>query len=480
MKFPKEFLFGGATADFQFEGGFAEDGRGLITHDFVTTGDVSTPRRITYQTPDGKTGAVDWKKESMPPEAVGYFDETEKYPSHYGVDFYHRYQEDIKLIADLGMNVFRFSICWSRIFPTGEETVPNEQGLLFYQKVIDECQKYGIEPLITICHDEIPAELANKYDGWSSRKTITAYLRLCQVLFERFGKQVKYWLTFNEVNVLRGYSMLGTRSVDEQTFYQASHHIFIASALATKMAHEMLPEAMLGTMYALSPVYPLTCKPEDVFSQVTARRKTLFFSDVMIRGTYPNYQKKYFEKEGIKIVMEPGDLETLKNHTLDYIAFSCYRSTTVNQESQYDIMVMDPNPYLPKTKWNWTVDPMSIRYVLNEVYDRYQVPAFIVENGMGEIDRWDENFYVEDDYRIDYLNNHFKEIAKAIEEDGVPVLGYTMWGIIDLVSLSTGEMAKRYGLIFVDMDDFGNGSLNRYPKKSYFWMKDFLEAFHEK
>lgn len=480
QKFPKEFLFGGATADFQFEGGFGEGGRGIITHDYVTTGNVDTPRKITYKLPNGETGTADWKKDSLPEGAVGYFDDACKYPSHYGVDFYHRYKEDIQMIADLGMNVFRFSICWTRIFPTGEETEPNQAGLQFYGDVIDECLKKGIEPLITICHDEIPETLANQYDGWASRKTIDAYLRLCQTLFENFGTKVKYWLTFNEVNVLKGYSMLGTRSLDKQTFYQASHHIFVASALACKLAREMMEAPMLGTMYALSPVYPLTCLPEDVFSQVQARRKTLFFSDVMIRGEYPNYQLKYFESKNIDIEMAKDDLAILKEYTLDYIAFSCYRSTTVNKDSEYDIMVMDPNPHLPKTKWNWTVDPMSIRYVLNEVYDRYQVPAFIVENGMGEIDQWDENFYVEDDYRIEYLNDHFQEISKAIHEDGVPVLGYTMWGIIDLISLSTGEMAKRYGLIFVDMDDFGKGTLNRYPKKSYHWMKDFLDTYKEK
>jgi len=479
MKFPNTFLWGGATADFQFEGGFDQGGRGIITHDFVTDGDLETPRRITYKLPDGSTGSVHWKSD-LPDKAEGYIDPDEYYPSHKGVDFYTHYKEDIVLLAEIGLNVFRFSINWTKLYPTGEEDSPNQEGIDFYNNVIDECLKHGIEPLITICHDEIPAELANKYDGWSSRKTIDAYLKLCRTLFENYGSKVKYWLTFNEVNVLRGYSMLGTRKTDEQTFYQAVHHIFVASSLATKMAHELMEECMIGTMYALSPVYPLTSKPEDVFAQVEARRKSLFFSDVMIRGYYPNYQLSYFDQHGITVNKEEGDDDLLRNHTLDYISFSCYRSTTVSKDSEYDMMVMDPNPHLPKTKWNWTIDPQGIRYLLNEVYDRYQKPIFIVENGIGEIDEYDENFYVEDDYRISYLKDHFEEIGKAINLDYIPVIGYTMWGVIDLISLSTGEMSKRYGFVFVDMDDKGNGSLKRYRKKSFFWMKDFLENMASK
>lgn len=479
LKFPNNFLWGGATADFQFEGGFNEGGRGVITHDYVTDGSLEQPRRITYRLPDGTTGSVNWKKEDLPEGAVGYFDPKEYYPSHKAVDFYHRYKEDIALLAEMGMTVFRFSICWTRIYPTGEEDVPNQAGIEFYNDVIDECLKYGIQPLITICHDEIPAHLADTYDGWSSRHTIDCYLKLCRTLFEHYGSKVKYWLTFNEVNVLRGYAMLGTRKTDEQTFYQAAHHIFVASALATKLAHELMEDCMVGTMYALSPVYALTCKPEDVFAQIEARHKSLFFSDVMIRGYYPNYQLSYFDQNGITIQKEEGDDEILKKHTLDYISFSCYRSSTVNANSRYDMLVMDPNPYLPKTKWGWSVDPQSIRYLLNEVYDRYQKPIFIVENGMGEVDTWDENFYVEDDYRIDYLKAHFEEIEKAINLDYIPVLGYTMWGPIDLVSLSTGEMKKRYGFVLVDMDDKGNGSLKRYRKKSFYWMKEFLSTIRK-
>lgn len=473
MKFPKEFLWGGASADFQYEGGFNEDGRGIITHDYVTDGSVKQARQMTYILPNGETGSVPVKTD-LPDGAVGYFDPNQYYPSHQAVDFYHRYKEDIALYAELGFNVLRFSITWTRIYPTGVEAEPNQKGIEFYRNVIDELLKVNIQPLITICHDEIPAYLANEFDGWSSRKTIDAYLKLCKTLFEEFGDKVKYWLTFNELNVLKGYSMLGTKKTDVQTTYQAHHHLFVASSKAIEMGHKMMPEAQFGAMFAMSPVYPLTCKPEDVFAQMTARRRTLFFSDVMARGKYPNYQKEFFKQHNVTIKMEPGDREVLKANTLDFVSFSCYRSTTVSTESKYDVLVMDPNPYLPKTPWGWSVDPLSIRYVCNEVYDRYQKPVFVVENGMGEIDQIDEKHYVEDDYRIQYLQDHFEQLEKAINEDGVPVLGYTMWGAIDLVSLSTGEMKKRYGFVLVDMDDKGNGTKDRFKKKSFAWMKNFL------
>lgn len=417
MKFPRGFLWGGATSDFQFEGGFRENGRGTITHDFVTDGTADTPRYITYQLPDGTTGKVSWKAESLPENATGYVDPNQYYPSHQAVDFYHHYKEDIKLLADAGMNVFRFSINWTRIFPTGEETEPNKAGLDFYEDIVDECLKYDIEPLVTICHDEIPSYLADNYDGWLGRYTIDCYLKLCEVLFDRLGDKVKYWLTFNEVNVLRGYSMLGVKGVDKQTTFQAIHHIFVASALATKMAREMMDDCMISTMYALSPSYSLTSHPDDVIAHMKASRESsLFFSDVMIRGIYPGYQEAYFEENNIHIKKAADDDEILRKYTLDFISFSCYRSTTVSRDTDFDILPMDPNPYVPKTKWNWSVDPQSLRYVLNQVYDRYQVPAFIVENGMGEIDEWDDNFYVEDDYRIEYLETHFKEIEKAVNK----------------------------------------------------------------
>ncbi len=477
MKFPEDLLWGSASSDFQYEGGFQEGGRGLITHDFVTDGSHTTPRMMTYQLPDGTTGSAPMRS-SLPEGAVGYIDPHAYYPSHQATDFYHHYKEDIALLAEMGLTVNRFSICWSRIFPTGEEETPNEEGLKFYEDVVDECLKYGIEPLITICHDELPAYLADHYNGWENRHTIDCYLKLCKALFERLKGKVKYWLTFNEINVLQGYSHLGVNSTDFQTMYQCDHHMFIASSLAIKMAKEYMSDCMVGAMFAMSPSYPLTCKPEDVFAQLKARRRVLFYSDVMVRGYYPRYMDSYFKDQHISIKKQIGDDEILKQYTLDFVSFSCYRSTTVNANSEIGVtgLSMDENPYLDSTPWGWPIDPASIRFLLNEIYDRYQKPLFIVENGLGDIDEPDENMFVNDTYRIEYLKNHFNEIKKAVEIDGVPVIGYTMWGGIDLVSLSTGEMKKRYGWVYVDMDDKGHGTLKRVRKASFYWMKEFMET----
>ena len=476
-KFPECMLWGGASADFQYEGGFNEGGRGLLTCDFVTDGSRDKPRMLTYIMPDGTTGAVP-HRESLPKGAKGYILDNQYYPSHQAVDFYHHYKEDIELYAKMGMTTMRFSICWTRIFPNGDEATPNKEGLDFYESVVDECLKYGIEPLITICHDEIPAYLADKYEGWTNRILIDCYLNLCKALFERLKGKVKYWLTFNEINILVGYSSIGSTKADRQTTLQAIHHMFVASAKAVKMAHEMMPGCMVGAMYASSPCYPATCKPEDVFAWMSARRRLFYYSDVMMRGYYPSFAHQQWAADNVNLVFEEDDERILREGTLDFYSFSHYRSSIVASDTVLgdNGMSMQQNPYLEATPWGWCIDPLSIRYLLNEIYDRYQKPVFIVENGLGDIDEIDENNFVDDQKRISYLKRHFREIRNAVEIDKVPVLGYTMWGAIDLVSLSTGEMAKRYGFIYVDMDDKGNGTKNRYPKASYYWMKEFLET----
>ncbi len=476
MNFPQDMLWGSASADFQYEGGYGEGGRGIVTHDFVTDGTLDRPRMMTYIMPDGTTGETPMRT-TMPKGAKGVIRPDRYYPSHQAVDFYHRYKEDIALLAEMGLNCMRFSICWTRIFPTGDEEAPNEAGLSFYENIVDECLKYNIQPIITICHDEVPAHLADTYEGWLSRHTIDCYLKLCKALFSRLGGKVKYWITFNEINVLRGYSHLGVTSVEDKVSFQCFHHMFVASAKAIEMGHQMMPGSMFGTMFALSPCYPLTCKPEDVWAQMTVRRRSLFFSDVMTRGYYPSYQDQYFEEHDVHIQKEPGDDEIIRAHTLDFVSFSCYRSNTVSAETKLTCgLSFDQNPYLTSTPWGWPVDPSSLRYLCNELWDRYQKPLMIVENGMGTVDQVGENCYVEDNDRIQYLKDHFKEIRKTLEIDHVPVLAYTMWGGVDLVSLSTGEMKKRYGWIYVDMDDKGNGSKDRYRKKSFSWMREFMET----
>ncbi|MGT2935886.1 glycoside hydrolase family 1 protein [Streptococcus castoreus] len=481
---PEGFLWGGATADFQFEGGFDQGGRGLLSHDYETDGSLENPRHHTMKMPDGtiiKPRSSFFHADPIPQEAEPIFLDTEYYPSHQAVDFYNHYEEDIRLMAGMGFNVFRFSVCWSRIFPTGEEETPNEEGLQFYEKVIDELEKYDMEPLITICHDEMPMNLALKYDGWSSRYLIDAYLKYCKVLFERFGERCKYWLTFNEINSVRGFGPCGTRQSTGQERYQAAHHMFIASAKAVLLGHEMMPDSQFGAMYAMSELYPATCKPEDIFQRLQARRENWFFIDIMGRGYYPSYSKSLLQRRGVtEIEMDDADVQVLKDGQLDFISFSYYRSNITQAGDEWFNVGGSPNPYLPVTSWGWSVDPLGLRHVMNEIYDRIQKPLFIVENGMGAIDQVDENGYVEDDYRIDYLKNHLRHMADAINIDGVDCIGYTMWGPIDLVSLSTGEMKKRYGFIYVDMDDKGNGSLKRTPKKSYYWMKEIINSNGER
>lgn len=477
---PKGFLWGGATADFQYEGGFDEGGRGLLSHDYETDGSQENPRHHTMQMPDGSIinpRSSFFYADPVPKEAQPVFLEDEYYPSHRAVDFYHNYKEDIALMAGMGFNVFRFSICWSRIFPTGEEETPNEEGLAFYDDVINEMAKYGMEPLITICHDELPMHLALKYDGWSSRHVIDCYVKYCKTLFERYGDRCRYWLTFNEINAVRGFGPCGTRQSEGQDRYQAAHHMFVASARAVKLGHEMMPNSQFGAMYAMSELYPATCKPEDVFHRLQERRENWYFIDIMGRGYYPRYAKEIWRRRGVKeIVFADDDEELLREGQLDFISFSYYRSNTTKAGDDWFNVGGSTNPYLKETPWGWPVDPLGLRHVMNEIYDRIQKPIFIVENGMGAIDELDENGIVQDDYRIDYLRDHLQAMADAIIIDGVECIGYTMWGPVDLVSLSTGEMKKRYGFIYVDMDDKGNGSLKRTPKKSYAWMKEIIAS----
>ncbi|WP_044295201.1 glycoside hydrolase family 1 protein [Robinsoniella peoriensis] len=461
-KFPKNFLWGGAVAANQCEGAYKEDGKGLSIQDVL-------PRGIR-----GDRTAVP----------------TEDNKKLIGIDFYHRYQEDIRLFAEMGFQVFRTSIAWSRIFPNGDEEEPNEKGLQFYDHLFDECHKYGMEPLVTISHYETPLYLAEHYNGWADRKLIQFYERYVRTLFERFGSKVKYWLTFNEINsVLHAPFMSGgihtpAEKLTEQELYQAAHHELVASALATKIAHEIMPEAKIGCMILSMPMYPLTPSPDDMIQLMEEEHKNYFFGDVHVRGTYPGYMKRYFREQNIQIHFEPEDEEILK-HTVDFVSFSYYMSVcaTADKEKQKkgngNLLGGVPNPTLEASQWGWQIDPKGLRYVLNMFYDRYQKPLFVVENGLGAVDLLIEdehgNKTVEDDYRIQYLHDHLVQLREAIE-DGVEVLGYTTWGCIDLVSASTAELKKRYGFIYVDRNDDGSGTLDRYKKKSFHWYKKVIQS----
>ena len=461
MEFPKGFLWGGAVAANQCEGAYNEDGKGLSIQDVLPHGLKTPPTE--FPTPDNLKLA--------------------------GIDFYHRYQEDVALFAELGFKVFRISIAWSRIFPNGDEETPNERGLQFYDDLFDECHKYGIEPLVTISHYETPLHLARAYNGWADRRMIGFYERYVRTIFARYKGKVKYWLTFNEINsILESPFMSGgictpKEQLTKQDLYQACHHELVASALATKIAHEMMPEAMVGCMLLSMPVYPLTPAPGDVLACLAAEHKNDFFGDVQVRGRYPGYMLRYFRENGIGIHMEPQDEDILQN-TVDFVSFSYYMSVCGTADPNQkagpgNILGGVPNPHLKASEWGWQIDPQGLRYALNRYYDRYQKPLFIVENGLGAVDQLvpdgEGSFTVEDDYRIGYMNDHLIQVREAIE-DGVPVMGYTAWGCIDLVSASSAELKKRYGMIYVDRNDDGSGTLTRYKKKSFHWYREVIRT----
>ncbi len=474
--FPEGFLIGGATSDWQYEGGFGEGGRGLLTVDFATDGDQQHPRQITWKDAEGRRGETHWEH-ALPEGVVPTMFEDQYYPSHRAVDFYHHYEEDISLMAEMGFTVFRFSTCWARVIPTGEGPV-NEEGLDFYEKVVDCCLAHHIEPLITICHDEMPLELAQKYDGWHGRETIDCYVRYATALFDRLKGKVKYWLTFNEPNALAGFAMLGVTDQSEQVYWQSMHHLFVASAKVVQIGHALMPDAQFSTMYAMSEIYPGSCKPGDVFCAYQKRREQYLLIDVMSRGAYPRFAHQIFSDAGVEVKMELGDEKILAAGTLDFVSFSYYRSTVAYAGDTWHRLGGTPNPLCSeKTPWGWAVDPLGLRYCMNELYDRYQKPVFVVENGMGAIDEFDPDGACHDVYRMKYLAQHLQAMKDAMDIDQVPCLGYTMWGPVDLVSRSTGEMAKRYGFVAVDMDDKGRGTLARSRKDSFFWFKKVLASW---
>lgn len=468
MTFPKNFLWGGALTAHQFEGGVLETSKGLSVADVMTAGAHGIPRVIT----DGVL-------------------EGNYYPNHVGIDFYHRYKEDIAMFADLGFKCFRTSIAWSRIFPNGDETEPNEEGLQFYDNVFDELLKYGIEPVITLSHFEMPYHIAKEYGGFMNRQTVDFFVKFAEVVFRRYKDKVKYWMTFNEINNQMNYhndifgwtnsgAHFGDYENPEEAMYICGHHTLLASALAVKVGKEINPDFLIGNMIAMVPIYPFSCRPEDVLLASQAMHDRWFFCDVQVRGHYPAYALKMFERKGFNIQITEEDKAILANGKVDYIGFSYYMTNVVDSQKEMadlskTIEASNPynvkNPFIKESDWGWAIDPIGLRYALNQFYERYELPLFIVENGFGAIDVKEEDGSVHDQYRIDYLKSHIQEMEKAINEDGVELMGYTPWGCIDCVSFTTGEMKKRYGFIYVDRNNDGSGTLERSKKDSYDWYK---------
>ena len=480
MAFPKDFLWGGATAANQYEGGYLSGGKGLSTLDAITGGSKDHPRMITFKTKEGEINRVT-REQPLPEGAIGYVDPNQYYPSHVATDFYHHWKEDIALFAEMGYKCFRMSISWARICPKGNEEL-NEEGLAFYDRIFDELNKYGIEPVVTINHFDIPIYLADEYDGWMDRRVIDYFVFFCETVFKRYKGKVKHWMTFNEINFLRSWTQIGIHDNSKPKRWQAMHHLFVASAKAVLRGHEIDPENKIGMMVAYIPSYPMTADPKDVFAALQFNRDQESFIDVQVKGYYPAHRIKEFERENIVIKKAAGDDELIARGTVDYIGFSYYMSTASTADPDKvkyvggNQMPAVKNPYLTESDWGWAVDPLGLRISLCRLYDRYNVPLFIVENGFGAVDVVKADGSIDDDYRIQYFHDHIQAMKDAVELDGVDLMGYTPWGWIDLVSAGTGEMKKRYGFIYVDLDDEGNGTLDRSRKKSFHWYKKVIAS----
>lgn len=475
MSFQEGFLWGGASASAQVEGAYNVDGKGLSTTDVIINAQLSKEKK--GQIPKGLTREM----------ATKYAQDTTSYfPRRSAIDFYHHYKEDIKLMADMGFKCYRMSIAWSRIYPNGDDKMPNEKGLEFYENVFKELKKYNIEPVVTLSHFDMPINLSFKYGGWSNKKLIELFENYCKTVFNRYKDLVKYWMSFNEINAVIHVPYLGggvfNDDVDDkkEIAYQALHNQFVASALAVKYCHEIIPGGQMGCMLSCFLTYPGTCNPDDILLADSINEDNMFYTDVQVKGYYPKKVLYNFKKNGIHVDMTEEELSLIKEYTVDYLSFSYYMSytETVDTNVKYtggNLRGSVKNPYLEYSQWGWAIDPTGIRIALNRLYDRYQVPLFISENGLGAIDKLEDG-KVHDDYRVEFLKTHIEQMRKAVVEDGVELFGYTCWSPIDMISSGTGQISKRYGFVYVDLDDNGNGTMKRSLKDSFDWYKNVIAS----
>ena len=475
----KNFLWGGATAANQCEGAYLDGNKGLSIMDVMTNGSKNHKRLIT---------------DSIQKE---YY-----YPNHDGNHFYYHYKEDIALMAEMGFKCYRMSIAWTRIYPNGDDEQPNEDGLKFYDKVFQELKKYNIEPIVTLSHYEMPLNLVKKYGSWRSRKLIDFFYNFSKTVLTRYKNYVRYWITFNEINMTMNYfgDVYGAGILSNQTTvidinnvsddsmskekqnkrFAALHNQFLASALVVKAGHEIDPSNKIGCMISSDAHYPYSCNPINILAAQNSMRKLWYCGDVQVRGEYSYFTKSFLKEKGVTLEITEQDKKILKEGTVDFYSLSYYTSGTDCLDQKVDtdsgnFNLGAANPYLKKSEWGWAFDPDGLRWVLNEIYGRYHIPLFIAENGLGAIDEVSEDGKVHDPYRIEYLKAHTKAMKQAID-DGVDLFGYTWWGPIDLVSASTGEMKKRYGFIYVDLDNAGNGTLERQRKDSFYYYKKLIES----
>ena len=489
MSFPKEFLWGGATAANQYEGGWQEDGKGINTSDTLTNGSHTVARRVTWKNPTtGETGSTPMMffsgQDFIPEGTIPTVLDGEYYPSHVATDFYHHYKEDIALMAEMGFKTFRMSISWSRLYPNGDEETPNQKGIEFYRNVFNELKKYNIEPLVTIWHFDTPLYLEEKFGGWKNRKLIDLYVRFAKTCFTEFKGLVKYWLTFNEINnTIMSLDRFGQKVTDTdfQNAYQTLHHQFVASAKAVQIGHEIDPENKIGCMICGITFYPMTCDPKDILLNRHTWEKNIFYcGDVQCKGKYPTFAERLWKDHNVKLEILPEDLEDLKKGIVDMYSFSYYMSTVVTTHNVTDKVSGNfsagaRNEYLQYSDWGWATDPTGLQYYLEMMYDRYEKPLLIVENGLGAFDTVEEDGSIHDPFRIDYYRQHIEAMSKAID-NGVDLIAYTTWGCIDLVSASTGEMRKRYGFIYVNKHDDGTGDYSRSRKDSFYWYKKVIAS----
>lgn len=479
VEFPSDFLWGGAISSSQAEGGFAEGGKGLDTQDIrFFDADWDNARRQENRN-------INMTSERFK-QALKDIGNTENYPFKHGVDFYNRWREDIDLLAEMGLKIFRTSISWARIFPNGDDEEPNQEGLSFYHRLFSYCQSKGMKVFATMLHYAIPLNLVVKYGGWKNRKMIYFYENYARTLYLNLGDVVDYWLPFNEINCNRFNPYNGCTVIKDQednynqSIFLAGHHQFLANALAIKAGKELLDKPMIGGMIARFTTYPATCRPEDVMETVNQENySNYFYTDVMVRGKYPSFTKRMFESLDVNLEFSKEDRQLLAENTVNFISFSYYMSMIASVHPDYEITSGNllsglKNPYLETSEWGWQIDPVGLRISLNQMYDRYQLPIFVAENGLGASDQIEEG-RIHDDYRIEYLSEHIKQMSEAVQ-DGVDLIGYTMWGIFDIISCGTIEMCKRYGVIYVDADDKGKGSMNRYRKDSFYWYKKMIAS----
>ena len=477
MGFQQGFLWGGAVAANQLEGAWDEAGKGLSVADVATY----KPNVDVKEYKKHVEVSLEKIKEAMADKDTTY------YPKRRGINFYHTYKEDLALFAEMGFKVLRVSIAWSRLYPTGEELTPNQEGVKFYKDMFKEMAKLGIEPLVTLSHYEMPLELALKYNGWNDRRVIDMFVRFSKTCFEEFGEYAKLWLTFNEVDSIIRHPFTTAGIIPElcdgdeiKCCYQALHHQFVAAAIVTKMCHEIIPGSKMGCMLTKLMTYPRTCAPEDVLATQDKNLDNNFYADVMVLGEYPRLKTVQLKNNGHYPKMEEGDLQILKEGTVDFLSFSYYMTMTESVDPDAErvpgnTVLGVKNPYLKSSDWGWQIDPIGLRISLIELYDRYRIPLFIVENGIGAKDVVEDDGSIHDPYRIDYFRAHFKEMKKAVDA-GVELMGYTSWAPIDLISASTSQITKRYGFIYVDQDDLGNGSHERKRKDSFYWYKKVIET----